>query len=105
MAKVFFIFSSPALKLECTFDRSLDIGEMKKVLLKDFWPETINKERVSSIRFFCMGKELFNHFKLDEFHMPDPSMPIPILVHMVEKSFSSENNNRDDSFCSSCFIT
>lgn len=106
MAKVCFIFSSPYLKTEGTFDSNLTIEKLKQILLKENWPESqTNKEKISFIRFFSMGKELYDHVKLSDIKLPDPNHPTPVLVHIVEGLPIPISSTRDDDFCSYCIIS
>lgn len=107
MAKVLFIFSSPAYRFEETFEKTMEISKLKQYLLKDNWPvNQLEKSKVTSVRFFCMGKELYNHMALNELNMPESNQPIPILVHATDAPVgkNSTTSSREEDSCCSCVV-
>ena len=105
MIKVAFIFSSPYHKTGGDFEKESTVGKLKQILLKDDWPENqLGKERISYLRFFSMGKELYDHIKLCDLKLPVPHHPLPILVHAVEGIPPGTIDIRDDDFCSHCLV-
>lgn len=100
MVTILFIFSAPPERVEVTLSGDLSIDTLKNYLLRDLWPSNqIMKEKVSCIRLFSMGKELYNDTTLSELRMPDPVQKIPVLVHAVLSECHHNDCDRERDFC------
>ncbi|OMJ74944.1 hypothetical protein SteCoe_26046 [Stentor coeruleus] len=105
MVTILFIFSAPPERVEVTISAELNIESLKSYLLKDLWPSNqIMKEKISCIRLFSMGKELYNDTVLSEIRMPDPGQKVPVLVHPVLSECHHNDCDRERNFCD-CIIS
>ncbi|CAG9326434.1 unnamed protein product [Blepharisma stoltei] len=103
MASVCFIFPNSSQKLEAEISGELTIRSVKQDLLSKRWPQDqISREKVDSLRFFCMGKELQDDQKLRDYSLPDTNVPIPIHVHIIKTSITRPESHGDGKWCCSC---